>query len=161
MKTPIRRSIPAPLRFWAKVEGGDATECWLWQGAITGGGYGDFYVGRLGGIRVKMAAHRWAYEHLRAEIPIGLQLDHLCRTRACVNPWHLEPVTHAENNRRGERANRTHCPANHEYTPENTYKAARGDRQCRTCIKKRTREAWQAVLARRSNPAQPTEGVAA
>ena len=84
-----RNPATAPGRFWPKVaESGD---CWVWTAFRMPNGYGQFD---------KQYAHRWAYEHLRGEIPEGLELDHLCRVRHCVNPWHLEPVTHAENHRR-------------------------------------------------------------
>jgi HNH endonuclease len=77
-------------RFWAKV---DKTEsCWLWTGALAKG-YGQF-----GGTRKqRIQAHRWAYQELVGSIPEGLELDHLCRVRRCVNPAHLEPVTHSVN----------------------------------------------------------------
>lgn len=79
-------------------------------------------------------AHRFFYEHFIGEIPEGLEIDHLCHNTICVNPAHLEAVTHSENLRR-EHAFRpkTHCPQGHEYTPENTYKTPSGKRQCRIC----------------------------
>jgi hypothetical protein len=75
-----------------------------------------------------------AYEMLVGPVPDGLELDHLCRVPACVNPDHLEPVTHIENVRRGRSywAERTHCSAGHEYTRENTRITKRG-RTCRAC----------------------------
>jgi len=76
-------------------------------------------------------AHRAMYVLMVGAIPDGLMLDHLCRNRACVNPGHLEPVTHAENQRRGVLA-RTHCKWGHEFTPENTYVGG-GKRTCRIC----------------------------
>jgi hypothetical protein len=76
-------------RFLAKVDKAD--ECWLWTARKNYKGYGMF---RLGS-RVPYA-HRVAYEHYVGPIPEGLQLDHICRVRHCVNPDHLEPVTNAE-----------------------------------------------------------------
>jgi hypothetical protein len=70
--------------------------CWIWQLRKTSNGYGLVDVNR----RVVLA-HRHFYEQARGAIPAGLDLDHLCRTRACVNPEHLEPVTRTENARRG------------------------------------------------------------
>lgn len=84
-------------RFWALVDrGAGATGCWLWRGSLSLG-YASF-----GGVW----GHRLAYEYAIGPIPAGLELDHLCRTTNCVNPAHLEPVTHAENMRRGAAARR-------------------------------------------------------
>jgi hypothetical protein len=82
-------------RFWSKVAEAAADECWLWTGQTNGHGYGQFWDGRR-----TVPAHRWSYESLRVEIPWGLQIDHLCSVRGCVNPYHLEPVTWGVNSRR-------------------------------------------------------------
>lgn len=71
--------------------------CWLWKGAITGRGYPVMHLTK--GKWVK--AHRWAYEHFVGPIPEGLEPDHTCEIKICVNPDHIEPVTHLENVRRG------------------------------------------------------------
>lgn len=103
---------PGPLarppleRFWPKVRKEPSPSgCWIWTGAIRrGDGYGEFHA-RQGMSRL---AHRVAYEPLVGPVPDGLQIDHLCRVRRCVNRAHLEPVTHAENVRRGSAVGATH-----------------------------------------------------
>lgn len=125
-------------RFWAKV---DKTEtCWLWTAGSFSRGYGRFTLSH----GKYVSAHRWAFEHLMGPIPEGLDLDHLCRTPACVNPAHLEPVTHAENVRRGEvwtiSGMKTHCPSGHEYVGDNLYlRPSDGARVCRTCTREHQR----------------------
>lgn len=120
-------------RFWAKVEKSDG--CWLWVGAKTASGYGIVWMDR--GVRY---AHRVAWETQVGPIPSGLQVDHLCRVRACVNPAHLEPVTPRENTLRGEsfaavEARRTHCPQGHPYAGENLIveQGSRLNRRCLAC----------------------------
>ncbi|WP_199572697.1 HNH endonuclease signature motif containing protein [Streptomyces murinus] len=136
----LESTSPPLERFLACVQ--KTAACWLWTGRIDRHGYGEFKAeGR------KVRAHRWMYEHHSgAPIPDGMVMDHLCRTRNCVNPAHLEVTTVRENTRRGRSANRekTHCINSHEYSPENTYVSPRGGRICRTCsraTKKRSREA--------------------
>lgn len=108
----------------------------LWTGALSQG-YGNVRV--LGKMR---GAHVVAWELAHGPVPKGLVLDHLCRVRNCTQPAHLEPVTNAENIRRGMQGEfakaKTHCPHGHEYTPENTvvYPYATG-RACRECMRLR------------------------
>lgn len=107
--------------------------CWIWVGAVSHG-YGRVRVGQ----RVQQA-HRVLYELLRGAVPGGCELDHLCVTPACVNPDHLDPVTHRENmlrgptNRAGRNAVKTHCPSGHPYDQANTSLRPDGSRRCREC----------------------------
>lgn len=132
---------PAVDRIADKVDFHDSG-CWLWTGAIHPTGYGQM---RTPGTRVSTSAHRVVYESLVEPIAPGLVLDHLCRIRACVNPDHLEPVTHRVNLLRGVGINatnaaKTHCKHGHEFTPENTYRYG-NKRQCRTCNRNATLKA--------------------
>jgi len=112
--------------------------CWLHHGERLWNGYTRVWIDRR-----HVLAHRAVYELLIGPIPKGMQLDHLCRERSCVNPDHLEVVTPQENALRGEgiggiNARKTHCPRDHPYTPENTV-GPEGNRQCRTCSRDRGR----------------------
>lgn len=129
------RAVPLEERFWQKVERGN--DCWTWVGAKNPSGHGRFWVDGK-----NMPSHRYAYEMLVGPIPEGLHIDHLCQNPSCVNPAHMEPVTLWENLRRAPNqvavvnAAKTHCPHDHEYTPENTYRHS-GRRICRTCQRDR------------------------
>lgn len=117
----------------------DESGCWLWQGARTRKGYGHIRSDDNGPL---VAVHRVAYVAFVGAIPEGLEIDHLCRVRHCVNPAHLEAVDHATNVRRGRR-NQNHgkasCVRGHEFTPDNTRRDSRGRRACRACGRERQR----------------------
>ena len=130
-------------RFWAKVT--PTGFCWEWDSSLSRDGYGKITVGRISKC---YSAHRVAYTLLVGEIPAGLEIDHLCRNRRCVNPDHLEPVTQEVNRlRTPTRADGTyrpawitsgknvtgHCIRGHEYTELNTYTYKDGRTECRTC----------------------------
>ena len=113
-------------------------DCWIWTKATTWNGYG---LSALNG--KKTTAHRVMYGLHNGPIPDGLELDHLCRNRLCVNPEHLEPVTHSINLRRGLEA--TGCKRGHPYSPENfsLINRANGkfERRCKACHRERNRNA--------------------
>lgn len=138
------KNMPLTERFLEKI---DVTPgCWLWTASKRPNGYGQFKVGDS-----PVPAHRFSYEHYFGSIPEGLQLDHLCRVRSCVNPAHLEPVTQAENIRRGEspparNARKTHCPQGHAYQGDNLIIDG-GYRRCRTCKRKRDMQSYHSKKA--------------
>lgn len=124
-----------PERFWDKVSPEPMTGCWIWAAATSAGGYGTFTVHNR-----TVRAHRLAYERLVGPIPDGLQVDHLCRVRRCVNPNHLEPVTQRENLMRGEgspaqNARKTHRKRGHLLAGDNLFIKPQGWRQCRICMR--------------------------
>lgn len=109
--------------------------CWQWTGHLDIGGYGSFWNGK------PIKAHRFSYEYYIGVIPEGLELDHLCRNRACVNPAHLEPTTRKINESRAiqnpHNKLKTHCPAGHPYDIINTRFDKNGNRECKICSRMR------------------------
>ncbi len=137
---PVPELRPAQeARFWSKVDA--EGDCWLWTGALQSSGYGNLSLDKKWYV-----AHRVAYAILVGNPPSGVDLDHLCRNRRCVNPDHLEPVTRSTNLRRGVGPSTTSlraaasstCKRGHEYG--DLRRASDGARLCRTCINDRRRE---------------------
>ena len=132
-------------RFWAKVRiAGTPSGCWVWEGARSKKGYGNFWTDAKKSVR----AHRWAWEQANGPIPDGLVIDHLCRHTSCVNPSHLEAVTPGENTLRGYgptamNARKTECVRGHSLSGDNLYVDPDGNRNCRAC--RRLREATDAT----------------
>lgn len=91
---PVQCTLLLDARFWKYVDA--SGDCWEWRGGRNMRGYGQYHVDQWRTVQ----AHRYAYWLTVMSIPDGLELDHLCRNKGCVNPDHLEPVTHAENVRR-------------------------------------------------------------
>lgn len=124
-------SLEPADRFWAKVEMEPTSGCFIWMGKRKPNGYGVFWLDEE---RV-VYAHRFAYELAKGPIPVGLQIDHLCRVRACVNASHLEAVSQQENLHRGEgiaaqHARKTHCKWGHHLALIGPLKW----RRCQTCL---------------------------
>jgi hypothetical protein len=135
-------------RFWTRVIRTNPNGCWTMP-SQDANGYSIFWYGK----GLTQRAHRAAYLMFVGPIPDGLDLDHLCRNRACCNPKHVEPVTRSDNLRRGlagmnvavRQWSKTHCPRGHVYDAENTMTTKKGHRLCRTC----RRDQWTAYRQRR------------
>jgi hypothetical protein len=106
--------------------------CWEWKAYRDSDGYARLCVAGK-----PVYAHRFAYNHWVGDIPDGFQLDHLCHNPGCVNPHHLEPVTHAENMRRSDnlKGTRSHCNAGHDRDTTGTD----GYGHCKQCLNDRAR----------------------
>lgn len=141
------RNALEPIRFWRQV---NKTEtCWLWTGVISRTGYARMKIKRNGQWRTGYA-HVVSYEMANGPVPQGLELDHLCRVRHCVNPAHLEAVTPRENWLRGKSpgaiaVTTNLCKRGHELSGSNVVRY-NGQRYCRTCRLTKSKEwkrAWR------------------
>jgi hypothetical protein len=131
---PIGLDAAAVIEWFTEPE--PNTGCWLWTGALTTRGYGSVRFDGRG-----WHAHRLSYQAHRGKLIPTMEVDHLCRTHCCVNPAHLEQVSHATNVARGDlgktNTNRgramTHCHRGHVFDEQNTYMQPSGWRKCRRC----------------------------
>jgi len=131
--------IPIP-RFLKKIQ--ISNGCWIWMGARNDRGYGLFCLDNK-----YVRAHRFIYKYYYGDIPPELELDHLCRNPSCVNPVHLEAVTHKENLLRGTgmsaiNAQKTHCIHGHPLSGLNLYVYPDGHRHCKECARKRNKDRY-------------------
>jgi len=110
------------------------SHCWIWTSTTNNKGYGRFSVNAK-----PVLAHRFSYELFKGDIPTGMELDHLCRNPKCVNPNHLEAVTHKENGLRGNsglwQKLKMHCPKGHPLKEPNLVKRKHSHpgRECKVC----------------------------
>lgn len=130
-----KNNTDAALRIVRFIDCRGENGCWNWLGQSRSHGYGYFWAdGKW------QKACRWLYSQVIGPVPEGLHLDHLCRNRLCVNPFHLEPVSPGENTRRGALfdvlrirwAAITHCPKGHAYSGDNLHMYG-NKRRCRAC----------------------------
>ena len=124
-------------KFWSKVDRKSNDECWEWLGSDNGHEYGRFYAGGGKDNPLTYYAHRYSYTLYYGEIPEGLEIDHLCKNRKCVNPLHLEAVTTKVNVLRSDslsakRARQEFCIRGHPLFGDNLYEAG-GKRMCKQC----------------------------
>lgn len=153
-----RPLMPLRHRLWRNIIEAPSG-CWIWMGRLDKDGYGRTHVGSItaGNLRTR-AAHRVVYEEYVGSIPEGLQIDHLCRIRRCVNPRHLQPVTSRINTLRGNSVGATarqtgHCKRLHPLSGDNLMLTDRGHRHCKTCQRMKQRE-WQRAHAKGPRPVQ-------
>ena len=139
-----QRLLTEEERFFSWVN--QTETCWLWYGALDRDGYGHFRLGKPSFRSIP------AHHYLFGPIPVGLQIDHLCRQRNCVRRDHLEAVTCYENLHRSPitaasiRSLAVTCKHGHPLTGSNLIRDKTGYRQCRFCVN------WRSNHSRQGNP---------
>lgn len=133
-----RRPSPHPVPQRVLDHAWDAVEirangCWPWTMSTASHGYGQIGWGGSTSGRGGTVAHRAIWQSLHGPIPAGMTVDHLCRNRTCVNPFHLRLLSNVENARLNGASQRKRCPKGHRYDASNTLVDRRGHRRCRTC----------------------------
>lgn len=147
-----RPATEPEVRFWKFVEEDPSTGCMNWTGGIGTNGYGLFrHTNKIQG-----HAHRFSYKSFVGDIAEKMQIDHLCRNRRCVNPWHLSQVTNRENQRRGvgfiaQNIVKTHCSNGHEFDLLNThfYKGRRVCKECKRIVLRASRARRRVIISQR------------
>lgn len=138
MTKPGRKPIASEIRFEKFIAYEPNTGCWLWLGARSGGNNGKNEYG----IFDSEYAHRFSYKLYKGNIPEKFQIDHLCKNKLCVNPDHLEAVTHKVNTLRAGsvsaiNSRKTHCHKGHIFDEKNTWLEYKNGkkiaRHCRKC----------------------------
>lgn len=135
----VRKPTPTIVRFEKYYQPEPNSGCWLWLRRLCKG-YAYISEGNK-----EIRAHRWAYEYFKGPIPKGLELHHSCRTKSCVNPQHLQPLTRLEHYRLDNPGFKFHgdthqrfkidCPQGHPYSGNNLYVSPDNRRHCRICVR--------------------------
>lgn len=143
-RRPVKLDEIAMSRFWERVDTSGQLGCWLWTGPLTSYGYG---VLNYRGVRFR--AHRVSFEaHTGRKIAADEVIDHICRTRHCVNPQHLRTLSSVDNVMIGislpaMNARRSQCDRGHVFDEANTRVNKRGWRDCRACDRERALRYWR------------------
>jgi hypothetical protein len=131
-----KRSVPILERFLQKISFED--DCWIWTAFLDSDGYGRIQTACWGN-KIPWRAHRVSYFLFRGPIPKKMVIDHICRKRNCVNPWHLRIVTVKENSLVNSKSvaavnsKKTFCKSGHKFSAANTYLEKKGERKCKEC----------------------------
>jgi hypothetical protein len=140
-RTPSIHPIPQRVidRIFDNYDIRGEDECWPWKLSTGSHGYGQIGWQTDTGIEAGTTAHRVMWIAVNGPIPEGLTVDHRCRNRPCGNPRHLRLRTNVDNARDNGQGDKTHCPAGHAYSYDNTYQGPTGGRRCRQCARERRR----------------------